>query len=210
MRTDRRLLDRILDGLSRPAVSLASIGVATLTITLSFAGLTIGRGWYDPQRAGTAAEWFSGSISSFAILFAWLSLILSRSVEDAERTRRDPVEHERRKAAQVFFWIIDVKALDGHVRAGWKIVFLNDTRVPIYDWSIILGGKTLISSKDGQPPLIPGETIVSLSSIHQDNPQDLSLEFLARNGDRMRRELRGRVFRLVDKEELEIRQEGSA
>ena len=148
---------------------VALLAVIGLQLTLDVMGLGLVGGSFQPDRAGTASDWFTGVATLATVVVAAAAIVGERSrfndklekdrmLRQAEADERTATERDLRRHAQsaAFVWVTPAfDAVTGR-RAGVLARIANHTGVPIFDWTVAGIGKPTLCGSDQFGPLLPG------------------------------------------------------
>ena len=170
---------------------------------------------FDPDIWGTVADWTSGVATVSTLLLGVLTVlhqnrqflegVTAREVERDQEARRKLAEqaHERRSdAARLYAWFRVEREFGGVRLAHVWLEASNQTEAPCYEWTVTTAGSMTSLTHESFGPLLPGlhrwDVMDMLPadqrvSLLNDGVPPTTLEFLAVNGERLKRRPSGEV-----------------
>jgi hypothetical protein len=162
-----------------------------LVLSLQAWGLQLFGQQFDYQKAASWGQVIAALAASIAIIVTVGSLQADRRRRDADRRRA-----RHNELTQVFAWLEPRVGNDG--MRTMLLSFENRTRIPIYEWSIILDeGQQANIDSVSKGPIRPGASSLRLDFLSSADPAAeprLTFQFVDVDGDRWRRQPTGELL----------------
>ncbi len=187
------------------------IGSTVLMLLLQLWGLSLFGDAFDPQRAGTVASWFTGLLTVGVIMTGVIALRADRARFDSEVMRQEKAKknaevaaHDaqmlaaREAAGRVYAWLEPVRDKVGRVTTVDCHVE-NKTSMPVYQWQVEAQGTDARIESTVAGPIIPGHSRHKLPTdpwaklVRDADSQRVVIQFMAANGELLRRESTGEL-----------------
>ena len=157
-------------------------------------------GKVDYNALGSLANWFAGLITAIAALIAAEALKLTH--REANRQNLEKEAQKRNEEGKVYAWLEYEKDEVRNQIIGVKVVFLNYTDTPIYDWQMNFESMSFSVNNEELEPIMPQKSVKKLPPILSNSIRSLNklprteLIFTSIKGEKLTRDFYGNLMLL--------------